>query len=53
MGVAVSTMNHTNEKVLSDGEKSVFDYCKDGSLKKIQELLDGFPKDDKVHWYDR
>ena len=50
MGVAVSVMNQNNERVLTDGEKTVFDYCKEGSLEKVMVLFDGFPKDEQVQF---
>jgi len=51
MGVAVSRMNDDkNEIALADGDKTIFDYCKEGSLKKVVDLFDGFPKDNEVRF---
>ena len=47
MGVGVSIMNYDQE-IICEGDKNIFDFCKEGSLKKVMELLNGFPKDDEV-----
>ncbi|XP_059150944.1 acyl-CoA-binding domain-containing protein 6-like [Physella acuta] len=38
MGVTVSVMART-ESDMSDGEKTVFDWCKEGNVEKVREIL--------------
>ncbi|CAK8691627.1 unnamed protein product [Clavelina lepadiformis] len=54
MGVSVSVMKHDQEKI-SDDDKNIFDWCREGSLKKVAALLpDETPLDDEnrtlLHW---
>ena len=49
MGVSVSVLNHKNEEVIAESQKTIFDYCKEGLLAKVMDCLDGFPEDDEVH----
>ena len=48
--MAVSVMLKSDEEAFpEDNEKDVFDWCKDGSLKNVANLLPSpFPKDDEV-----
>ncbi|KAI8779282.1 acyl-CoA-binding domain-containing protein 6-like [Biomphalaria glabrata] len=38
MGVSVSVMSRT-ESELSEGEKTIFDWCKEGNVDKVKEIL--------------
>ncbi|KAJ7339491.1 acyl-CoA binding domain-containing protein 6 [Desmophyllum pertusum] len=41
MGLAVSTLrgNDNDDDIISDANKSVFDWCKEGNVKKMDVLL--------------
>jgi acyl-CoA-binding protein len=39
MGVAVSTLHHPEEPVLSDDCKTIFDWCKEGNTDAVQQRL--------------
>jgi len=39
MGVAVSTLHASDDPPISDDQKSVFDWCKEGNADVVQRLL--------------
>ena len=39
LGVAVSTMMNPDKKI-DDDLKTVFDWCKDGDIKRVSQILD-------------
>ena len=39
LGVAVSTLHTSDDPPISDEQKSVFDWCKEGSAEVVQRLL--------------
>ena len=40
MGICVSTLNSEVEEEIEDRDKTIFDWCKDGNLKRIMKLVD-------------
>merc|ERR1712150_223507 len=40
MGVAVSTMAEPQENSIADEEKTIFDWCQDGNVKRIETFLE-------------
>lgn len=39
MGVAVSTLNASDDPPIPDEQKSAFDWCKEGNFEVVQRLL--------------